>query len=67
MLFRSRNHATYFDSYVPEEMAATVKAGIAQWSKDSEEAKAAREYSLGYTYSKYTQTYINLYKKMLGI
>ena len=48
-------------------MAATVKAGIAQWSKDSEEAKAAREYSLGYTYSKYTQTYINLYKKMLGI
>ena len=62
-----KNHATYFDSYVPEEMAATVKAGIAQWSKDSEEAKAAREYSLGYTYSKYTQTYINLYKKMLGI
>lgn len=62
-----KNHATYFDSYVPEEMAATIKEGIAQWSKNSEEAKAAREYSLGYTYSKYTQTYINLYKKMLGI
>ena len=60
-------HATYFDSYVPEEMAATVKEGIAHWNKDSEEAKAARLYSQSYTYSKYTETYINLYKKMLGI
>ena len=62
-----KNHATYFDSYVPEEMAATVKEGIAHWNKDSEEAKAARLYSQSYTYSKYTETYINLYKKMLGI
>ena len=55
-----KNHTTYFDSYVPEEMTATVKEGIAHWSKDSEEAKAARLYSQSFTYSKYTETYIKL-------
>lgn len=62
-----KNHATYFDSYIPEEMAATVREGIGKWEKDSTEAKEAREYSLSFTYDKYTTAYLNLYRKMLGI
>lgn len=62
-----KDHATYFDSYAPEEMAATVREGINQWSKDSQEAKEAKAYSESFTYSKYTEAYLNLYKKVLRI
>lgn len=62
-----KNHATYFDSYHPENMANLVREGISKWSKDSEEAKKAREYSQQFTYRKYTNMYLNLYRKMLGL
>ncbi len=62
-----KNHATYFDSYEPELMAKVVEKGIASWSRDSQEAQEAQEYSKGFTYEKYTQAYISLYKKILDV
>lgn len=62
-----KDHATYFDSFDPDDMAATVKRGLAAWSPDSEEAIAAQEYSRKFTYDKYVKQYITLYKELLHV
>lgn len=62
-----KNHATYFDSYDPEDMAALVETSLRHWDKNSSEAREAQAYSQGFTYQKYTQTYLNLYREMLGL
>lgn len=62
-----KDHATYFDSYDPEDMATLVKTGVRNWDKNSQEAKDAQAYSQGFTYQRYTKTYLNLYRKMLGL
>lgn len=62
-----KDHATYFDSYEPKNMANLVREETQKWQRDSEEAKKAREYSQTFTYSKYTTQYLNLYRQMLGL
>lgn len=59
-------HATYFDDYTPEGMAATVRKGLASWQKDSAEAKAAQQYSMDFSYQRYAEQYICLYQRLLG-
>lgn len=62
-----RDHATYFDSFEPRQMAETVRKGLEGWTHDSPEARQARDYSLKFTFEKYTHDYISLYRRMLGI
>lgn len=62
-----QNHATYFSSYNPEDMAKTVREGIRGWKRNSAEAIAAKEYSLQFSYDKYATAYLSLYKSMLGM
>lgn len=59
-------HACYFDSLEPQAMADVVRAEVARWNRDGEEARAARTYSEGFTYEKYTQAYVSLYKRLLA-
>ncbi len=59
-------HASYFDSFEPEAMADTVKAGLASWDKDGEAAKAAKTYSESFNYDRYTEEYAQLYQKLLA-
>lgn len=59
-------HATYFDNYTPETMAATVREGLASWQKNSVEAKAAQQHSMDFSYQRYTEQYISLYQRLLG-
>jgi len=60
------SHATYFDDYAPEAMAATVRQGLSSWQKDSEAATAALHHSQDFSYERYTQQYISLYARLLG-
>ncbi len=62
-----KHHATYFDSYSPEIMAQTITEGIKDWNRNSKEALEAKAYSQEFSYAKYTQAYLQLYKKLLGI
>lgn len=62
-----RNHAAYFPSMDPDEMAECVRAELASWQRDGEQAKSAAEYSRSFNYDKYTDAYINLYRRLLGI
>ena len=62
-----KNHATYFDSYEPKDMAELVRQETSNWDKNSREAQEAQEYSQGFTYHRYTKAYLNLYRKMLGL
>ena len=58
-------HATYWDDYSPEAMAATVCQGLSTWRKDSEAAIAAQRYSEEFSYERYAQQYIGLYRQLL--
>ena len=58
-------HANYWDDYSPEAMAATVSQGLSTWRKDSEAAIAAQRYSEGFSYERYAQQYIGLYRQLL--
>jgi len=60
-------HASYWDSYEPEAMAATVKEGLAHWQRDGQAATEAKAYSQSYNYDRYTQQYIHLYRQLLGL
>jgi len=60
------SHASYFDDYTPEAMAATIKQGLSNWQKDGEAATAALQYSQGFSYERYTQQYVSLYARLLG-
>jgi len=60
------SHASYFDDYTPEAMAATIKQGLSNWQKDGEAAIAALQYSQGFSYERYTQQYVSLYARLLG-
>lgn len=62
-----KNHASYFDSFEPENMAKTVKEGLAAWDKNGKEALAAKEYSMGFNYDKYIRQYLELYKELLHL
>lgn len=60
-------HASYWDSYEPEQMAAIVKEGIKDWSRDGKAAREAAEYSRSFNYDRYTQEYVSLYRRLLGL
>lgn len=62
-----KEHATYFDSLNPEDMAKTIKSELPKWDKDGKQAEAAMEYSLKYNYSTYIKQYIALYKELLHL
>ena len=60
-----REHASYFDDYIPETMAKVVREGVATWEKNGPQATAALTYSQGFNYDIYTETYIRLYRQLL--
>ncbi|MBR1548329.1 MAG: glycosyltransferase family 4 protein [Prevotella sp.] len=60
-------HASYWDSYEPQAMAAVVNQGICGWSRDGEAARQAAAYSRSFNYDRYTQQYIQLYRRLLGL
>lgn len=60
-----KDNATYFESFDAKDMADTVKKGLESWDKASSIATKAREYALGYSYKKYVESYIALYKQLL--
>lgn len=62
-----KNHATYFDSFEPEEMANTINEGLANWDRNGELSLAAKEYSMSYNYDKYMKQYLTLYKDLLNL
>lgn len=57
------DHAFYFDSFEPEQMAGTVKDGL-QKPKD---VSAMKDYANKFSYDRYTDKYIALYHKLLGL
>ena len=59
-------HASFWDGFAPDEMASTVRQGIEGWQRDGAAAEAARNYSLGFSYERYTEQYIRLYRSLLG-
>ncbi len=60
------DHATYWDHFEPAYMADVVRRGIAGWHKDSLEAQEAEDYSMQFSYERYTEQYIALYMKLLA-
>lgn len=60
-------HASYWNSYEPEAMAKVVMEGLAGWSRDGKAAIEAKEYSRSFSYDRYTQQYIQLYRKLLEL
>ena len=58
-------HATYWDDFAPEAMAAVVREGLASWSKEGAEATAALHHSQGFNYEHYTSQYVDLYRRLL--
>lgn len=62
-----KDNATYFDSFEAEDMANTVRKGLENWSKTGSLATKARDYSLGFSYKKYIENYLALYKELLHI
>lgn len=59
-------HATYWDDYSPEAMAATVREGLAGWSRVGEKAEKARQYSRSFNYERYCRQYVSLYQRLLS-
>lgn len=59
-------HATYWDNFEPEHMAKVVSDGISVWNKNSSEAAEAANYSMQFCYKKYTERYMDLYRKLLA-
>ena len=60
-----KEHASYFASLNPKEMANTTKTELPKWDKSGKQAETAMQYSLKYNYSTYISQYIALYKKLL--
>ena len=46
-------------------MAATVSRAVEAWHKDSPQADAAFRHSLSFSYQRYTQQYVALYRQLL--
>lgn len=62
-----KEHASYFDSFEPKDMADTIKKELSNWDKNGKEAIAAKEYSMEYNYPKYMKQYFDLYKELLHL
>ena len=60
-------HASYWDDYSPEAMADVVKSGLCGWSRDGEAAATAQAYSHSFSYERYTEQYIALYRQLLNL
>ena len=60
-----KEHASYFASLNPKEMANTIKTELPKWDKSGKQAETAMQYSLKYNYSTYISQYIALYKELL--
>ncbi|MCR4602286.1 MAG: glycosyltransferase family 4 protein [Prevotella sp.] len=60
-------HASYWDNYEAEAMAQVVRQGLENWHRDGEAAKEACRYSQSFNYDRYTQEYLTLYRKLLGL
>lgn len=60
-------HASFFNTFEPEQMAKTVKEGLKEWKRGCKEAISAYNYSMNFTFKKYSEQYIRLYRQLLGI
>ena len=61
------NQACYWDSLEPEAMADVIRKDYPEWKKHPEKAEQAKIFSEQYNYDTYTQNYITLYRKLLGL
>ncbi len=59
------SHAAYWNEYDAESMANVVRKAIDGWDRHSPQAEAARQHSLQFSYDRYTQQYVELYKRLL--
>lgn len=57
------DQAFYFDSFEPEQMAGTVKDGL----RNPKDKGAMKKYADKFSYDRYTDKYISLYHKLLGM
>lgn len=62
-----RQHADYWDSFDPQDMADVVRNGIDGWSREGRSAVDAAAYSKTFSYERYTDMYVGLYREMLDI
>lgn len=59
-------YASYWDDYSPEHMADVVKRAITGYNKESDYAVNACKHSMGFNYDRYTDEYVELYRKILA-
>lgn len=59
-------HASYWDDFSPEHMAEVVRDGMARYSRQSKEAEDAYEYSKSFSYDRYVDRYLDLYRRILA-
>lgn len=60
-------HASYWDSYEPQDMARIVSEGLSGWDRNGMAAQAAATYSKTFNYDRYTREYVALYRQLLGL
>ncbi len=58
-------YAFYWNDFIPEAMAETVRSGLASFSAETDGA-AEKEYSEKFSYTEYTRRYIDLYREILS-
>ncbi len=62
------SHFAYFwEHFDPAYMASVVKAGLADFSNRPEFRKRQVEYALSFTYQKNIESYLNIYRELLGL
>lgn len=61
------SHASYWDDFSPEAMAQVVADGLQSWDRCGKEAEQAAAYSRQFNYEVYTDQYLTLYRRLLGL
>lgn len=62
-----KEHASYWDSFNPKEMARIVDCELSKWNRNSKLARDAFAYSSSFNYERYTYEYVQLYKRILNV
>lgn len=59
-------YASYWDDFEPQHMADVVRRAITGYNKESDYAVNARKHSMDFNYDRYTDEYVDLYRKILS-
>jgi glycosyltransferase involved in cell wall biosynthesis len=58
------DHGFYFDSFVPDAMAAQLARGLARFTADPGRAAAARDHASSFTWQETVRRYVDLYEQV---